>query len=79
MAGVFAGFAKSLTAESSSKGNGGKAKSQHEVFISTQVLPLTIKLQKEMRGRRYTVRIHSVYLVVESQFLVVVATQSTVL
>jgi hypothetical protein len=55
---VFAGFAKSLTAESASKGNGagGKPKSQHEVFISTQVLPLTIKLQKEMRGRRYTVR-----------------------
>jgi hypothetical protein len=55
MAGVFAGFAKSLTAETPKVG--GKAKSQHEVFISTQVLPLTIKLQKEMRGRRYTVRI----------------------
>jgi hypothetical protein len=53
---VFAGFAKSLTAESPSKGNGGKPKSQHEIFISMQVLPLTIKLQKEMRGRRYTVR-----------------------
>jgi hypothetical protein len=53
---VFAGFAKSLTAESPSPRNGGK-KSQHEVFISSQVLPLTIKLQKEMRGRRYTVRI----------------------
>jgi hypothetical protein len=54
MSGVFAGFAKSLTAESPKVG--GKAKSQHEVFIGTQVLPLTIKLQKEMRGRRYTVR-----------------------
>jgi hypothetical protein len=57
---VFAGFAKSLTAASPSEGNGGKPKSQHEVFISSQVLPLTIKLQKEMRGRRYTVRIYLV-------------------
>jgi len=55
---VFAGFAKTLTGDlsgSSPRNATGKPKSLHEIFVAQQILPLTVKLQKEMRGRRNAV------------------------
>jgi hypothetical protein len=56
LADAFAGFTKSLTADSNSPRN-GELKSQHAIFVHSQLLPLTLRLQKEMRGRRCKVRV----------------------
>jgi hypothetical protein len=46
---AFAGFAKSFTGEDAAP------QSAHGKFIYSQVLPLTAKLQREIRGRHYKV------------------------
>jgi hypothetical protein len=46
---AFAGFAKSFTGEDAAP------QSAHGKFIYSQILPVTAKLQREIRGRNYKV------------------------
>lgn len=50
---MLAGLAKSLSLDTSSSRE--FKKSSHGIFVHTHVLPLTLKLQKEIRGRKYKV------------------------
>lgn len=47
---ALAGF---LSSSDSGAAAGGGAKSEHQTFMNTKLLPMTAKLQREIRGRRF--------------------------
>ena len=51
---AFAGIASAL---SSDRVKDNENETPHMRFVRTQLLPYTIKIQKELRGRRFRVRL----------------------
>ena len=68
-----AATAAATTLESSTTGATTNQKSPHYHFIHSMILPSTVKIQKELKGRKFKVRLLCVFIHTASVFCVFVA------